>query len=272
MIPILNNAHLQGAINRAWQEIENDPQHRLHVAMRLELYDLLIGDLGISMRQLTTSRMRFPKVTPGLKRYWYLGLQTVSPLLALWNYEVDCWLAGQIDDYSPYRSFPAVMLEATTDLLRGIPYTEVDTQLTQKTEYWLGMNGWHYVVGNLSDDLPPIAGKCLWAIYAVYLAVRGLPPVRTEFPDDAYDDNINQYAQDDFTACAVATMRRLTDRPLPIAENLPYPLHGGPQQLRDFWRWWLFELLPQAAVIKPEALDWQITHLEFAKLPTDPAR
>lgn len=268
MTTLSSDNTLQQHINGAWQEIQTDPHHRLQVNTRLTLYDLLVRDVGMMREFGENVHIRFfPQVTPGLKRYWYLGLQTIMPLLPVWEREMNRWLRSN-PDYEPDRSFPFIIVDATQDLLQGKTYDEVDTLLPQKTEYWTGMSSWHYVVGNMTDDLPYTARMCLHAIYNVHRAVCGLPPIGSRFSDGAYDEDLSPYSNRDWTYYAFeAVMSAATS----IGDEQQFdtrPTKRDPHKALDFWYWWLFEVVPSAATVNLDTLGWQITQPWYSKSAT----
>ena len=161
----------------------------MRLATRFELYDQLTGDMGMTIRELARTRTRtFPQVTPGLKRFWYLGRHTVQPLLAIWDQAMAPWLAAN-PDYDPDWSFPQDILTVTDELLHGIPYVQVEATFVDKSEYGGDMNAWHGMVGELDEiGLAETAMLCLRAIYAFHCSVRGLVPMQHPITDDAYDE------------------------------------------------------------------------------------
>lgn len=90
MTNLLPHNELHYYIEHAWREIQHDPHHRMRIHTRLHIYDLLVQDLGVPMYELavTNKLSFFPKLTQGLYRYVYLGFQTVTPLIPIWEHEI----------------------------------------------------------------------------------------------------------------------------------------------------------------------------------------
>jgi len=260
---LTHNHHLDSLIAQAWNEIQQDPQHRLRVATRFDLYDQLTGDMGVTMREVAKTRTGiFPQVTPGLKRFWYLGLHTVRPLLAIWDQAMAPWLAAN-PDYDPDWSFPEDILTVTDELLRGIPYVQVEAAFVDKSKYGGDINAWHGMVGELDEiGLPETAMLCLEAIYAFHCSVCGSVPIEQPITDDTYDaPYLYHHTFNDWTAYACAAIVSHTTAFSDQSEQRS--AHDARAAL-EFWRWWLFESLPEAASIDLDALGWEI--VEFANV------
>ena len=239
---------LRQAIEQAWKEVNQHPQHKLRVQQRLHLYDTLIGDLSLSIGCLVNKgKTSFPERTLGLKRYVYLGILTVKPLFAAWEGEINRLIKAE-EDMEPVRLFPYDMLNATQQLLSGKTKVEINF----KNEYWVDISNWHYIVGNLSEDTLFQHGMFLRAVHRVYLGAEGWLPLRlknTKLTDQTYDEELDIFHSSHGDFCYYALESNICEDPNEPGWDKPrsLPIKRNWDKALKFWEWWLFEAIPQAA-------------------------
>ncbi len=247
---------LQRQIELAWQEIQADPQHRLRIATWLTIYDLLVADLSLPMREFSSraSGHHFPQVTLGLKRYWHLGLQTVTALLPLWERELDRWLPSYVG-YEAWRNFPYIFLEKIQYLLEGVPHAEIEARLAPKTPYWAVIEGGTILIrAATSDNLPYPLQMCLLSIASLDEAVWGLAPFTSPFLDAAYDTSFNHDVTHYALEATISAAAPLRD----WQQSDMRPVQRYPHIALEFWRGWLFDRVPRAATVDLATLGWEI--------------
>ncbi len=241
------DSSLSRAIQTAWAEINQDPQHRLRIHTRLNMYDDFIADMGVSIYHLIkTGNTHFPHKTPGLKRLGYLGVLTVEPLFPAWEREMDRIAHGD-PEMEPARLFPYSMLSATRQLLSGKSTSEI----TFDNEYWVDTSNWHYIVGNLCDDVSYDQCMFLKAVHRVYTITEGWLPFRfihSKVVEATYDDELKtpEMENRDFTYHALQAY--VSENPNESSWDQPrsLPVKRDREKALAFWQWWLFELVTQA--------------------------
>lgn len=240
---------LNRAIQTAWAEVNQDPQHKLRIHTRLNLYDAFITDMGVSISYLIKEgNFHFPHITPGLKQLGYLGVLTVEPLFPAWEREMDRIAQGD-PEMEPVRLFPYSMLSATRQLLSGKSASEI----TFDNKYWMEVSNWHYIVGNLCDEMTYEQCMFLNAVYHVYTLTEGWLPFRflhSKVAESTYDDELKtpEMENRDFTYHALQAY--ICKDPNEPGWDQPriLPIKRDSEKALAFWQWWLFELVPQAAV------------------------
>ena len=250
---------LQTALTTAWAEIQSDPLHRMRVRTRLAIYDQLIGDLGVTLEVLARMQRpqsyQFPQLTPGLYRYFYMGWLTTHPLLPLWKQQMDYWFAAHDPESADTRDAYA-FLEGTQHFLGGASEEDVNNWLAltyPSVEAWWN---WGMVAANLSEVYPFTASMCLLAIYNWFSNVTGNLPIRGSRQLAAYDYLMDLSFNHDVTPYVWAATISAASVPLEQLGMEEPPINA--QASLEFWRWWLFDIVPQAAVFDHVAAGWQL--------------
>jgi hypothetical protein len=257
---------LEQQIERAWQEVNADAQHRLRPVTRLGLYDLLIGDLETPLYELVRLGLTFPRRTAGLKRYFYLGMMTVERVFPIWEQSIDEYvdvIDGEADPEQTVRDFPYIIHHFTVERLKGRPADEIEFRGRDEWgDYFVAE--WHYAIGNLTEALLYQHGMVIDAVYDLCCAVDflGLPvtwPKRATTAWDALSDSELGIHCDDF-AYHASEAYACNDPNSPgwvdwwEWEGLPIKRDNG--KTLEFWHWWLFEAIPEAARVDLEQLNW----------------
>lgn len=242
---------LNKAIEVAWVEVNQDSQHRLRIHTRLNLYDAFIADMGVSISHLIKAgNTHFPHRTLGLKRFGYLGVITVEPLLPTWEQEMNRFERIYPGEVEPVRLFPYDILSTVRQLLRGKGTSEI----VFDNKYWADMSDWHYVVGNLCDDVAYQPCMFLNAAYHVYTVTEGWLPFRlihSELIESTYDEDLKTPEMENRDFTYHAWQANISEDPNPpgLNQQRNLPIKRDTRKALEFWRWWLFEAVPKAAMV-----------------------
>lgn len=258
-------SNLKQLLNRAWEEVQADPQLELSPWMKLCIYDALLApELQLLRKVHETFADVIPQrihLMPNMQKVFYLGMLTVDKVFPIWDRDSHAY--GEVEEWGKgWDHFIYTIHQVNIELLKNHLLDVYEIPILKDGNDSFGyVNDWWGCLGNITNEVIFTQDEALWAVYSIH-ALLSRQTIYKFSPYEPLtktirDSKLNNYNFDftvhTFRACSFhdPTVPKYVYR-----ENTQEKLI--PEKGLAFWKWWLFEAVPTAYEIDINSINWDV--------------